>query len=447
MTLSMVPQYDRDRVGRAGGRAVVVGGSVGGMLAARVLADGFDEVTVLDRDALPDGPATRRGVPQGHQIHLLHEAGRATIEDLLPGYGEDLLSAGGLLLDYGSDFEFYSAGSYLADSANYLPTYLASRPLYEHVVRSLAADVDGVDLWTETHCTDYLLDDAGEAVRGVEIREGEGTRELPADLVVDATGRTSRTPAWLDSHGFPSPVTDEVHIDMAYCSTYVERPPAVRRAYYALPEPPRTRGSLIHPVEGDRWVMTLIGMHGDHPPTDPEGYARFAESLPVPEPARLLEEHPRVAGINKHPFPFHPRHRYEDLATFPAGFLVFGDAITSFNPVYAQGMSVASLEALQLHHALAAGREDLAPRFFDRASAVVDVAWDMAVGTDMGYERTEGPGSAPSWLQERYNAMVNRAAHTDAAVAEAVHRVIRLERRPAALARPAIAWRVLSPFR
>lgn len=447
MTLSMVAPYDRERVSEAGGRAVVVGGSVGGLLAARVLADAFETVTVLDRDELPDEPAKRRGVPQGHQIHLLHEAGRATIQDLLPRYGEEVVGAGGLILDYGSDFDFYSAGDYLADSEQYLPTYLASRLLYEHAVRELVTDVDGVDLRAETHCTDFLLDEAGEAVRGVEIRDGDATDELGADLVVDATGRTSQSPAWLESHGFPSPGTDEVHIDMAYASTYIERPPDARKAYYALPEPPRTRGSLIHPVEGERWVVTFIGMHGDHPPTDPEGYEAFADSLPVSEPARLLDERRRLSPIRKHPFPHHQRHRYEDVAEFPDGFLVFGDAITSFNPVYAQGMSVAALEALQLHHALAGGTEDLGPRFFDRAADVVDVAWDMAVGTDMGYEQTEGPGSGPSRIVELYNARLNRTAHSDARVAEAVHRVIRLEKPPATLVRPGIARRVLSPFR
>lgn len=448
MTLSALPAYDSGRVAATGGRAIVVGASVAGLLAARVLADSFARVTVIDRDTFPSEPATRKGVPQGHQIHLLHEAGRATINDLLPGFGEELLGDGGLLLDYGADFIFYSAGAILADSVNHLPVYLASRPLYEAVIRRLTRRQDGIAVHPETQCIDYRLSESESRVTGVAVRQGGTRREMTADLVVDATGRTSRTPALLDANGYDPPPTDRVQIDLAYCTTYVERPPSARWAFYALPEAPRTRGALVHPIEGRRWVVTLIGMHGDHPPTNPEEFISFAGSLPVDEPARLLRERPWTnREIYKHPFPCHQRHRYEDLKTFPDGLVVIGDAITSFNPVYAQGMSVAALEALQLHHSLAAGdREELPRRFFNRAATIVDVAWDMAVGEDRKFEQTTGPTPQRSAILDRYTTRVNRAAHTDSRVAEAVHRVIRLETHPATLLRPGIAWRVLTPF-
>lgn len=446
MTLATVPSYDADRVSVDSELAVVVGGSVAGLLAARVLADGFQEVVVLDRDPLPTEPEPRRGVPQGHQIHLLHEAGRATMADLFPGYGEEVVAAGGLELDYGTDFDFYSGGDYIADTSTRLPVYVATRPLYEGVIRRFVSDHDKVTFRTECQCTDYLLDDSGTAVEGVAVRDGETQSELRADLVVDATGRTSSTPSWLAANGYQRPPTDEVQIDMAYCSTYIERPADEQRAFYALPEAPRSRGALIHPVEDGRWIVTMIGMHGDHPPTDPEEFEAFAGGLPVAEPRRLLEEHDRVSDIQKYPFPNHQRHRYEELEGFPTGLVVVGDAVCSFNPMYAQGMSVAALEAAQLHNALAeSDREDLARRFFGRAESVVDIAWSMAVGSDMEFEGTEGPAPSGSALFDRYMDRVSRTAHADPKVAEAVHRVVRLEEHPSSLLRPGTVWRVLKP--
>jgi 2-polyprenyl-6-methoxyphenol hydroxylase-like FAD-dependent oxidoreductase len=190
----------------------------------------------------------------------------------------------------------------------------------------------------------------------------------------------------------------------------------------------------------------MIGMHGDHPPTDPKGFEAFAESLPVDQPKRFLENHERVSEIQKYPFPNHQRHRYEALESFPTGLVVVGDAICSFNPMYAQGMSVAALEAVQLHHALAGGnRSDLARRFFDRAESVVDIAWGMAVGSDMDFEGTEGPEPSGSALFDRYMARLSRTAHADPAVAKALHHVVRLEEHPSSLLRPGIVWRVLKP--
>jgi len=351
-------------------------------------------------------------------------------------------------MDYGSDFDFYSNGGYVVESSEEFPVYVASRPLYEATVRRLVADIDCITLREECQCIEYLTDETGTAVEGIRIREGDAAEDLRADLVVDATGRTSHTPSWLADNGFEAPRTDEVHIDMAYCSTLIERPPDEVRAFYDLPEPGRSRGALIHPIEGDRWVANLIGMHGDHPPTDPEGFVEFAETLPVDEPARLLRERDwTIDEVRKYPFPNHQRHRYEELDRFPDGLVVVGDAISSFNPMYAQGMSVAALEALQLHHALAAGRDDLALRFFDRAEEVIDIAWSMAVGADMDFDGTEADAPDPSApaIVDRYMNRLSKTAHSDPAVAEALHEVVRLEKPPSTLFHPTVAWRVIKP--
>lgn len=447
MTLSSVPRYDDERVDAVCDHAVVVGASMAGLLAARVLADGAERVTVVERDPLPDEPTARRGVPQGRHVHVLLEAGRATFEDLFPGYGEDLLSAGGLLIDALSDFVHYEKGGFLADGTTRLPMYCATRPLFERVVREHVADLEGVEIRHGCQVVDYLADDA-TAVEGVTVREGDAApTALPADLVVDATGRTSTTPGWLESHGYDPPGVDEVGIDVAYSTVAVDRPPGDRRALFVPPDSPRTRGAGIFPVEGDRWLATLVGVHGDHPPTAPEGLTEFAASLPVAEVERVLDAGQFRSGeVAHYPFPSNRRHRYGDLDRFPDGLVVVGDAISSFNPVYGQGMSVAALEALVLHHALAdGGRGNLARRFFDRVEPIVDVPWSIAVGSDFEFAATAGPKPTGTDLLNRYIARTMRTAHADGEVRETLYRVFSMEREPSTLFRPGVAWRVLRP--
>lgn len=444
MTLGTVSRYDPDRVSPVGDHAVVVGASMAGLLAGRVLADGFERVTILERDPLPGDSVARRGVPQGNHVHILLEAGRAILEDLFPGYGEDLASAGGVLLDVPRDLDYYQKGDFLAKGSERVQMYCASRPLIEHLVRRRLDDHDGVDVRPERHVGDFLVDDAGTTVEGVEL--ADETR-LSADLVVDATGRTSRTPSRLEELGYRPPPTDEVTVDLAYSTTALERPPDDRRSFVIAPAPPQTRGGVVVPVEGDRWLVTLFGLHGDHPPTDADQLKEFARGLPSPELAQLLDAHPSVAdGIEHYPFPSNVWRHYEQLDRFPEGLVVTGDAIASFNPIYGQGMSASALEALELHHTLAEnGRTDLAPRFFDRAAEVVDIIWRMAVGADFEFPQTAGPKPRGTDVFNRYLDRLIRHAHTDAKLAEEFFRVIRLEQHPTTLLSPGVVWRVLAP--
>jgi len=447
MTLANVQRYDHTRLSDVGDHAVILGGGIAGLLSARVLADGFGRVTLVERDSFPQEVSARRGVPQGRHVHVLEEAGRATLEDLFPGFGEELLSAGGLIVDSLSDFVHYEEGDFLADGDRRYDAYYASRPLFEQVVRRRVDRLDGVELRTGHRFVDYVLDDAAGSVEGVVVRDDDAERTLRSDLVVDATGRASKTPRTLERNGYAAPDVDEVTVDLAYSTAVVERPPDNRRAFFVAPDPPRTRGVGMFPVEGDRWFATLFGYHGDHPPTDVEGVLEFAASLPIDEPRRLLGTQEWVSEeIAHYPFPSNRRRRFEALDRFPDDLVVTGDAVASFNPIYGQGMSVAALEALQLHHALAAGgRTDLPRRFFDSIEAVVDVPWTIAVGGDFEFPQTSGPKPPGTDLVNRYLSRLTRAAHTDWELREPMLEVFFLERPPRILFRPGVAWRAFSP--
>jgi len=447
VALSAVPGYDPSAVPDRGSRAVVVGGSMAGLLAARVLADASDRVVLVERDPMPDASVARRGVPQADHVHAMLEPARVVLNDLFPGYQRELCAEGAVVLDAGEQLDYYDRGGYLAETPDELPMPCASRPLFERVARRRTAGTAGLTVRSECHVTGYLTDPADEAVTGVRFRtEGGGTESLRADLVVDATGRTSRTPRWLRDHGFPAPPVDRVDVDLAYGTVTVERPANEERAVLCVPSPPRPVGGTAVPIEDGRLLVTLFGMYGDHPPADRAGLVKFADRLAAPDLATLLEERPWLSeAVSRYPFPSSRWRHYEAVDRFPEGLVVTGDAIASFNPIYGQGMSAAALDALQLHHTVAEGGTDVGPRFFDRAAPHLRTIWRTAVGADFRFEATAGPKPPGTDLFNRYVSRLVRTAHDDGRVSEAFARVLRLERPPTTLLRPGIAARVLLP--
>jgi len=446
MTLDKVTRYDSGRADERGKRAVVLGGSMAGMLAARILSDAYREVTIVERDSLSGEPSARRGVPQGHHVHVLLEAGRAILGDLFPGYGEDLIQAGGLIIDVGDELRHYERGGFLARPATRMEMYCASRPLIEAVVRDRLLNSEGVELRSDCQFTEYLTGSNASAIEGVRVRDG-GEDDLPADLVVDATGRTSRTPKWLSEHGYPSPTTDEVHVDVNYSSIRLERPRDDRQMLFAPQSAPRTIGGAAFPVEDGEWLVTLGGMHDSDPPAEADAFREYAARLPIDGIEELLREYETISdGVDQYPFPSNRRQYYEDLDHFPDGLVVIGDAIASFNPIYGQGMSVAALESMQLHKTLATpDTGPLGPRFFDAAEEVVDIAWSMAVGADMEFNATNGPEPRGATLFNRYLSRLIRQAHTDGRLSEAFYRVVGMETAPTALLQPRTVWRTIRP--
>ena len=448
MTLASVARYDPAAVKPIGDRAVVIGASMAGLLATRVLADAYEEVIVIERDELQDEPTVRRGVPQARHPHVLLEAGRATLEDLFPGFGKDLLTAGGLMIDVSTDVHYFDQGDFIADAPTRIPMYCASRPLFEQVVRRRVDAIAGVTIRDSCQFSDYLTDDGVRAVTGIALRdEQDREADLTADVVVDATGRASRTPTWLERNGFDGFDIDWVTIDVVYSTAIIDRPPEDRRVIFVAPDPPRTRGGVAIPVENNQWMILMWGIHGDHPPTDRDGFLDFARSLPVSVFETLLEDRDWVSDeIHQYPFPSSIRNRYESLDQYPSGLLITGDAIASNNPIHGQGMSVSALEALVMHHTLARGERDLERRFFDRVGSVVDIAWMLSVGADAQFEQTEGPTPWIAGPFTEYVSRLVRAAHSDRQLSEAFYRVLIMEEPPTSLLHPRTIWRVFSPF-
>jgi len=432
-----------------GDRAVVLGASMAGLLAARVLTATYAQVTVIDRDELPEAPTHRRGVPHGRHLHALAARGQQILEELFPGLTAELVAHGAPAGNLLADARLYLSGHQLRQADSGLVLLCASRPLLESCVRARVRALPDVVFLDRCDVVGLATTPDGRRATGVRVlRRADGSAEelLGADLVVDASGRGSRTPAWLEALGYPRPNKEQVRIGLGYATrTYRLSPDAADGDLAILdaatPEHPRT--GALQALEGDRWMLTLAGILGDHPPTDPDDFLDFARSLRFPDIYEAVRDAEPLDDPVGFRFPASVRHRYERLTGFPAGFLVVGDAVASFNPIYGQGMSVAAMEALTLRRHLERGSEPQAGRWFRDLARVVDVPWDMAAGGDLAFPGVQGHRTLKVRLASAYLARLHAVAAHDDRLATAFIRVAGLVATPQSLLRPGVVLPVL----
>lgn len=427
----------------------MLGASVAGLLAARVLSDHFRRVTVVERDVLPEGAELRRGVPQAAHAHGLLASGYRVLDEFFPGLVAELEDLGAPPGDVAGDFLWFQYGRWKLREEVGLRGITVGRPCLEAAIRRRVKVLPNATFLEGTDGLEPLFDPSEGRVRGLAVRRRESDvhETLEADLVVDASGRGSQSPKWLEVWGFGRPEEWTVDVRVGYATRTFER----RRgdffdsigAIIADSPPTGTRLGAVLAAEGNRWVITLAGMLGDYPPTSEAEWFAFAATLPVPAVHELVTSAPPLTPIATYRFPANRRRRYERMKRFPRGYLVVGDAVCSFNPIYGQGMSVAATEAKALDRCLRQGREDLARRFYARARKIVDAPWAIATGEDLRYPQVEGPRPPGSVVVNRYLERVHGAASEDPVVARAFFRVLSLLKPPSSLLSPRIARRVL----
>jgi 2-polyprenyl-6-methoxyphenol hydroxylase-like FAD-dependent oxidoreductase len=431
-----------------GDHAVVLGASMAGLLAARVLTETYSRVTVVDRDAMPAIGDHRRGVPQGRHLHVLHPRGAQVLDELFPGLLARMTAHGAVRGDTTGTGRWQLSGHRFRQENSGISGVLASRPFLEGHVRAALGDLPGLTLVPGHDIVGLTATDDRRRVTGVRLashRATAPTETLPADLVIDATGRGSRTPRWLTELGYPTPNEDRLEIGLGYASrTYRLRPGALGTDHGVVTgaTPSVPRGGVLAAIEGDRFILTVSGILGDHPPIDPTGFEAFAATLVFPDITQALEDAEPLDDPVAIRFPAGVRRRYERLRRFPQQLLVTGDAVCSFNPVYGQGMTVAALEALALRRLLAGGVPQ-PRRYFRDIARLVDVAWDMAVGGDLAFPQVPGPRPMTVRLVNAYLARLQAAAASDASLATAFIRVVGMLDRPETLLRPDRVIRVL----
>jgi 2-polyprenyl-6-methoxyphenol hydroxylase-like FAD-dependent oxidoreductase len=414
-------------------RVVIVGNSIAGLLTAHVLTDHAEQVTIIDRDRIPDGPQPRAGVPQGRHIHAVLAGGQRSLEALLPGVLSELASQGVPTVGLPRDVIQLLRGRWVRrwpDSRTFLT---GTRALVEHVIRARVLDDHRIDVIDSIDAIGLIGD--RRRVGGVRVRRrgaGDSEQTLAADLVVDASGRGSRTGRWLAAIGARPPAEQRIETGLAYATrlyrTGVNPTTTDYRAIYLLPRPGSGRSAVIMPIETEgMYLVTLTGLTGDEPPTDPQGFEAFAARMEHP----LARDWISAAQPQGPPFGYRGtaniRRRY-DRQPGPEGLLVVGDAVTSFNPVYGQGISVVALGIHRLAQALAAGTFSTAQlqRVVVRAG---DQAWRICTGVDRALPTARGNAvrSGPlDHVARWYLGRVQEHAASDMVVGNAFRDVIHL---------------------
>ncbi|NUP00272.1 MAG: NAD(P)-binding protein [Nonomuraea sp.] len=415
--------------------AVVIGASMSGLLAAAALHRRHAQVTVLDRDTLPSVDAHRRGVAQSRHAHGLLARGREVMDELLPGLSAELVGQGAISGDMQRRGRYIHGGHAMARGDSGLSGLLVSRPLLEGQVRRRVNALPGVRVVSGTAVTGLLA----EAGRVTGVRLGDG-RPMPADLVVDAGGRGSRTPYWLGELGFQQPEEERLAIDLRYGTREFRRAPRDLGGDLVMiisPTAGAPRAGVALALEDDRWIVTMGG-YGEGPELDLAGFTAYARTLPAPDLHRLLQDAEPVGEPRSYRSPASVRRRYERLTRFPEGLLVTGDAVCAFNPLYGQGMTVAALEAREL---LAL---DLRPLpFFRRVAKLVDTPWEITVGGDLKLPGVPGEATPKIRMVNAYLERFHAAAAHDPELALRFLRVTNLIDVPSSLMSPAALLRVL----
>jgi 2-polyprenyl-6-methoxyphenol hydroxylase-like FAD-dependent oxidoreductase len=419
-----------------GQHAVVIGGSLAGLMTARVLADHFDTVTVLERDRIENGPTLHQSIPQGSHVHGLLLGGQQVIASLYPGFVAKLETLGAVRCRAGRELVFYLpiGKAFSATGTVREPRDLGfditcqSRGLLEYCVRQCTCEHTNITFESESRAQGLVFEDGN--VRGVRYQRSGKPYSLATDFVVDASGRRSAAPRWLTEFGFQAPQETTIGVDIAYASTKFRIPKDYeepeRMLVFTGHPPDFPNGAILEIIENDTWHVTLVGRFGNYPPHDAEGFLAFAKSLHTQKLYDLIKDAERIANITHYRFPTSVQRHYERLTKFPGGFLVLGDAISSFNPIYGQGMSSAALQVQALQHLLkkraaeGGGLEKLALSFFEKAAEIILTPWTLTANQDLAYPQTQG--ERPADLKERIQYFMDVDALT--AEDDEVHRLL-----------------------
>ncbi len=421
-----------------------------GLFAAGLLARHFERVTLVERDMLEDAAQPRKGVPQGAHTHILLRRGLDIAARLFPGLLEDLQAAGAQVLDMSADCEWHVAGVWRKRIDSGVSMYSQTRPLFEWRVRSRLAAVPNVRFLAGQEGAGLLLSADGTRITGLKVRVPGSAQEteVEADLVVDASGRGSRTTQWLEALGLPRVEETHLQVDVGYATRRYRRPAGVDAGWRALilsAELPRLRriGAIL-PVEEEQWTVTLGGWLKDYPPTDDEGFLEYARTLAQPHLYEALRGAEPLGPASSYRFAHSQWRHYEKLARPPEGLVVVGDAFCSFNPIYGQGITTGALQVELLGECLRQGLSGLPQRYFGGAGHLLKGAWAMATTEDLRLPEVKGERPLGSGLLSWYGEKFQRLTAKDDEAIETFMRVMHMLKPPTSMFSPRLVLKVLT---
>ncbi|MBV9709301.1 MAG: FAD-dependent oxidoreductase [Ktedonobacteraceae bacterium] len=448
-------KYTRTR--SVGQHALVIGASIAGLLAARVLSDYFELVTIVERDPLSMNVQARKGVPQSGHVHLLMCRGADIMSQLFPDLFSALERDGALLISPTDDFRWFHFGAWKLQFPGPLRIHSQSRSLLEFHIRRCIACTPNIRILD--NCQVFGLTHGHSCnINGVQLRRrnssSQGAEWLAANLIVDASGRGSQASSWLTTLGYPPIEETFVNIGVGYATRIYRRPDRVPGNWKAMsiyPWPPgMKRTGYIFPIEGNAWMVTLSGCLHDHPPTDEAGFLAFAYDLARPDIYQAIKDAQPLSPIVLHKFPTSRRRHYERASHLPDGLITLGDAACCFNPIYGQGMTVAAREAdmlrISLEQQLNMHTENMAGfayRFHKAMTSVINTPWLFATCEDLRYPATEGKRSLCIRLLQAYTQRICRLTATDPFVTQSFYEVLNMLKPPTALFHPRVLFSAL----
>lgn len=387
-----------------GSHALVIGSGIAGLLAARVLLNHFQHITIVERDSLPEQPQPRPGVPQSVQSHGILVQGQRILEQLFPGLDAELIAAGAISVDWSADVLYLRSMGIAPSCPSDLITAACSRNLLEWAIRRRLTGCDTRSVNTPAYRLQFLeatqvkkllTNESQSRVIGVQLRDQDDSQlgELTADLIVDASGRNSSLPKWLEKLGYPAPSETVIDASLGYTTRWYERPAhwqADWKMLFVSPEPPhQPRCGVLVPIEGDHWLLSLYGFGRDYPPTDEVGFLEFARTLHSPILYEAVKDAKPLSPVYSYRRTENRLRHYEQLPKLPEGIVALGDAVFAFNPYYGQGMTAAAVSALVLdrclHQRWRQSQNDLSSfgqHFQKQLAHTLKVPWLSATSSD-----------------------------------------------------------------
>jgi 2-polyprenyl-6-methoxyphenol hydroxylase-like FAD-dependent oxidoreductase len=435
-----------------GRRAVVIGAGIGGLSAAAVLANHFEQVVIVERDRLEEIPISRPGTPQDRHPHLLLAGGLKALDEIFPGFSNDLSDAGAVSVGMPHDIRYERADVGTLPMRNFdLSILCASRPLIEFILRCRVLAIDNIKLRSHCRLTSVLSFDG--AVRGVRLELGSRALEtLDAELVVDASSRARPTLELFDELDFERPLISEVGVDMTYSTVVLKLPPDAMpdaKIVRTFPNPPISAlNAALLPLEGGNWTAGIAAPIGISRPNTWDAYLDTLCRLITPTMFEALHHAEPPKWIDH--FGFHTsvwRH-FERMSRLPRGILPIGDAICRFNPSYGQGMSAAAQEARLLQDVLASATTEPDPlggvqaEFMARVESILRTPWDMSTNSDLAFPKTRGRRPDNFADIRQFDAALFRAVVVDPVVHRAVVNVGQLLQPSSLLHEPDIRERI-----
>lgn len=439
-------------------QAIVIGGSIAGMLAARVLANYFEQVTIVERDSLPTKPASRIGVSQSTHAHLLLTQGHRILKDLFEGIGDQLVDQGAIEIDWLSDCPILFPFGWAPRFPSKIESITCSRNLLEFVIRQQLNSLQNVHWLCSCTVTELIPDSRPSVIRGVKVKDTQGQyTTLSGQLIVDASGRNSSAPHWLNHIGYPSPSETIIDSGLGYASRYYRRPVDFsedwKNLYVMAKAPDYPHLGTIFQVEGNRWLVTVMGINRNYPPTDNAGFLDFTRQLRSPIIFETIKNAEPLSVISSYRGTANRQRHFEAMTKSPENFIGFGDSVCAFNPIYGQGMTVAAQSTKILDQRLQkywdGGRKSLGTgfsrSFHQQLASVVRIPWLMATGEDLRWPQTTGPQpDLITKIIQRYFDQIIQLNSEQSDVYQAFLEVIHMLKPPHTLFQPKIMMNVIA---